>query len=336
MRTLRLAGEAAVQVVAALRPEPKAGEVLVRTVVSAICGTELKSYRGAGQESGNPGHEAAGVIEALGEGVTDRSVGQRVGITAVVGCGECDPCRAGRYTWCPNRTGCGSLHAEYFCAPARVCLPLDDDIPWQAGVLLAGDGFGVPYHTSTKLRAEDIATVAVLGAGPIGLGSVLLQSHLGRRVLAVDVKAYRRQKARDLGGETTVDAAAEGADVAAAIRDWSGGAGADVAIEAAGRPETARQCFAAVRPGGTVVFNGEQGPLELSPSEHFIRRDITAVGSWFYHVREFPEMVSLYRAGLDVTRLISHEFPADQAAEAYATFAAGESAKVLLRWAEDV
>jgi len=334
MKSVKLDGNEQIRLIDAPRPEPAAGEVLVRTVVSAICGSELKAYRQAGQEEGNPGHEAAGVIEALGEGVTDRHVGQRVGITAVVGCGDCPQCRAGRYTWCPTWSGCGSLHAEYFSAPARVCLPLDDDIPWPAGVLLAGDGFGVPYHTSTKLGAANIETVAVLGVGPIGLGNALLQSHLGRRVVAVDVQPYRLERAKELGAEAVIDARGE-SDVVQAIQRWAGCAGADVAIEAVGRPETAHQCFRAVRPGGTVVFNGEQGPLELSPSGDFIRRDITAVGSWFYHVREFPEMVALYRAGLDVTRLISHEFPATQVADAYAAFAAAQTAKTLLRWVED-
>ena len=110
----------------------------------------------------------------------------------------------------------------------------------------------------------------------------------------------------------------------------SGGRGADVCIEAAGRPETARQCFAAVRTAGTVVFNGEQPAIRLSPSEDFIRRDITALGSWYYHFSQFPAMLAHYRAGLAIERLITHRFPLEEAAEAYHLMAAGQTGKVLL------
>lgn len=117
-----------------------------------------------------------------------------------------------------------------------------------------------------------------------------------------------------------------------AIRDLTVGAGADVCIEAAGRPDTLKQCFAAVRTAGTVVINGEQAKAEISPSSDFIRRDITAVGSWFFQLCEFEGMVEIYRSGLDVTQLVSHVFPGGRADEAYRAFAAGESAKVVLDW----
>ena len=110
----------------------------------------------------------------------------------------------------------------------------------------------------------------------------------------------------------------------------TGGAGADACIEAAGRPETALACFAAVRTAGTVVFNGEQGALPLSPSDHFIRRDITAIGSWFYHFSEFGQMLALYRNGLRVRDLISHRYPITEAAAAFEKFSSGQSGKVIL------
>jgi threonine dehydrogenase-like Zn-dependent dehydrogenase len=87
-----------------------------------------------------------------------------------------------------------------------------------------------------------------------------------------------------------------------------------------------------VRTAGTVVFNGEQGPISLSPSNHFIRRDITAVGAWYYHFCEFEPMLTLYRQGLRVGELISHRYPLTKASAAFETFAAGRSAKVLLTY----
>src|SRR5690606_3873823 len=112
--------------------------------------------------------------------------------------------------------------------------------------------------------------------------------------------------------------------------ELTGGNGADVCIEAAGRPQTLKQCFAAVRTGGQVLINGEQPGVELSPSRDFIRRDITATGSWFYHFSEFPEMLGLYRQGLDVAKLITHRFQLSQADEAFRAFDAGLTGKVLL------
>ena len=172
--------------------------------------------------------------------------------------------------------------------------------------------------------------MAVFGVGPIGLGNVLLQSYLGRRVIAVDLAPERLRLAKELGAADVVDGSAGNA--AEQVRALTGGVGADVCIEAAGSPVTALACFVAVRTAGTVVFNGEQGEVPLSPSAHFIRRDLTAVGSWFYHFSEIGAMIELHRGGLRILDLISHRFPFSQATEAYDLFASRRSAKVILEW----
>ena len=330
MQIIRPVGKGIVTVVEEPDPIPGAGEVLVETAVSAICGSELHSSRGEGSQQGNTGHEAAGTVVKLGEGVSGPAIGQRVGVSAIAGCGECAYCAKGQYTWCPRFKFYGSMHAERFLAAANACHPLPDDVSWEAGVLLTGDGLGVPYHTSTKIASPEIRTVAVFGVGPIGLGSVLLQAFLGRRVIAVDISAARLRMAKHLGAGDTVNATDD--DTAKRVRALTGGTGADACIEAAGRPETALACFAAVRTAGTVVFNGEQGALPLSPSDHFIRRDITAVGAWFYHFSEFGPMLDLYRNGLPVRDLISHRYPFMEAGAAFETFSSGQSAKVLLSY----
>lgn len=330
MKTLQLAGNSTIHLIDAPDPVPGPGEVVVRTAVSAICGSELHTYRGAGQPTGNSGHEAVGTVAALGEEVSGLRIGQRVGASAIAGCGQCDYCAQGQYTWCPDRRFYGSMHAQAFLAAARACYPLPDDVPWEAAVLLTGDGLGVPYHTSLKIAAPEIQTVAVFGVGPIGLGNVLLQSYLGRRVIAVDLASERLALARQLGTVDVVDAGA--GDAVQQVRALTGGAGADVCIEASGSQQGALDCFAAVRTAGTVVFNGEQGTLPLSPSQHFIRRDVTAVGSWFYHFGETPAMIELYRGGLPVLDLVTHRFPYTQVGEAYALFAARKTAKVELDW----
>ena len=324
-------GQSKVVIEEVSRPIPKAGEVLVKNVVSALCGSEMHDYRKDGIPGGNNGHEAAGVVAELGEGVTSLKVGQRVGVSAISGCGKCDYCKKGQYTWCDNFSFYGNMHAEYFVISAHACHIIPDDIPWEVGVLITGDGLGVPYHTSRKIASPEVETVAVFGLGPIGLGNVLVQSHLGRRVIGIDLSPDRRALATDMGASDVI-AADQVKDMRAAVVELTGGKGADVCIEAAGIPVTAHQCFACARKGGIVVFNGEQPKLELSPSEDFIRRDITAIGSWFYHFCEYPAMREAYESGLRVDKLVTHQFPLDQVSEAYQAMANGKSGKVLLHY----
>ncbi|MEW6750139.1 MAG: zinc-binding dehydrogenase [Candidatus Latescibacterota bacterium] len=331
MRTLKLDGGGQARLVEAPEPVPSLGEVVIRTRLSALCGSELHGYRGQGMTAGNSGHEGMGIVQAVGPGVSRVKLGQRVGVSAIAGCGrpECAACRQGQSTWCPDRRFYGSMHAEAFLTAETACLPLPEDVSDPVGVLLSGDGLGVPYHSSRKIAGEDVRTVAVFGLGPIGLGHVLLQAHLGRRVIGIDRVPQRLQLAAQLGAVQTVDACK--LDPIAAIVGLTGGRGVDVAIEAAGVPATVQQCFGAVRTAGTVVLNGEQGPVELSPSEDFIRRDVRAVGSWFYHVGEFPEMLRLYREGLPAARLVTHVLPFEEAPQAFALFASGQTGKVMLQ-----
>ena len=329
MRKARFAGDGVIQLVEGPELVPGPGEVVVETAVSAICGSELHAYRGAAQD-GNGGHEGAGTIAAIGAGVDNLKIGQRVGVSCVAGCGQCAFCARGQYTYCRSYKFYGTMHAERFLASAIACHPLPDDVSWEAGVLMSGDGLGVPYHTYLKTTSPEIKTVAVSGVGPIGLGNVLVQSHMGRRVIALDLAPYRLELAKRLGASDVVNVNEE--NPAAALRDLTGDVGPDLCIEASGQPESLLACFAAVRTAGMVVINGEQGPVPISPSNQFIRRDITAVGSWFYHFSEFPQMLNLYRSGLRLLDLVSHRFSFEDADAAYKQFASRQSGKVLLQY----
>ena len=327
MQLVKYAGNGTIQVLEAPDPVPGPGEVVIETAVSALCGSELHTYRGAALQ-GNHGHEAVGKVALLGPGVERLKTGQRVGASCIAGCGYCQFCALGQYTYCRNFKFYGNMHAERFLAAANACYPLPKDVSWEAGVLLSGDGLGVPFHTSRKIASPQVKTVAVLGMGPIGLGNLLVQGFQGRKVIAVALLPYRLELAQHLGASQIVNASQ--VDTVSQLRELTGGIGPDVCIEAAGRPETALACFNAVRTAGIDVFNGEQGALSLSPSDQFIRRDITAIGSWFYHFSEIPYMLSLYSAGLPLEELITHRFPVAEAGAAYRQFASGQSGKVLL------
>lgn len=313
-------------------PEPGPGEVLVRMASTVVCGSELKGYKSGGGVGNNSGHEGAGQIAKLGEGVAASWLGKRVGVSAITGCGTCPPCLEKRYTWCRNKFRFhGAMHAEYIAVPTRACAPLPDGMSWNCGALVSGDGLGVPFHTNTKIIAPDtVKTVAVFGLGPIGLGSVLLQSFLGRRVIGVDLSADRLAMAKSMGAAETIKA--DEADAVAVIKELTGGVGADICIEAVGVPKTVEQCLAAVKTGGQVLLDGEQPEVKISPSNQLIRRDITMTGCWFYHFCEIEPMMDLVAKGLPVEKLITHTFPGSEAPEGFRLFGEGKTGKVALVW----
>jgi threonine dehydrogenase-like Zn-dependent dehydrogenase len=310
-------------------PVPGPDEVVVRVVYSALCGSELGAYRGSSVML-NPGHEAVGVVEAIGTECKRLAPGDRVGVCAVQGCGACAYCQAGQNTYCEARTGVMGMHGTHIVSRERGCRMLPDDISWQAGVLLSGDGLGVPYHVSRRLGETRGRTVAVLGAGPVGLGNVLMQAHLGATVAAFDLSERRLELAQGLGAKSVGQPSGPSPDeLARLVVDRMGGR-PDVVVECVGREPTLRAALSAVAPGGTVVCVGEQSSYPLDPSNELIRRDITLMGSWFFHLSELDGMVSAERAGLGVERLITHTFPLESAAEAYEQFAAGLTGKVLI------
>ena len=167
-----------------------------------------------------------------------------------------------------------------------------------------------------------------MGLGPIGLGNVLLQAHLSRRVIGVDIIDYRVEFAKRLGADVSIKA---DETLVEQIMDLTDGEGADVVIDCAGQRASVANSFLAVRRGGIVVFNGESMDETLAPSRDFNRREIWAVGCWYYFMSEVPEMFALWRKGLDVARMISHRFSLDEAPAAFQLFDKGRTGKALLQ-----
>ncbi len=322
-----MTGDATARVINADPPTPQPGEVIIETARSAICGSEMHTYRGKGMTGGNTGHEAVGTVLELGKGVDSIAPGQRVGVSAVVGCGDCAECDRGQFTWCKSARSRSRMHAEQFAIHARACSPLPDDLPWDEATLLTGDGMGVPWHTAKKIDRADINTIVVMGLGPIGLGNVLMQAHLGRRVIGVDIIDYRVRFAKQLGADVSIKA---DETLIERIMDFTDGVGADVVIDCAGQRASVANSFASVRRGGIVVFNGESMEELLAPSRDFNRREIWAVGCWYYFMSEVPEMFALWRDGLDAARMITHQFPLAEAPAAFELFDKGQTGKVLL------
>lgn len=327
MLAVKLDGREQVRLVEIDEPPADDGECLIAIRSSLLCGSELHAYRGERPLATNGGHEAAGVVIDASRSRRWRD-GDRVGIHAVWGCGTCDWCQRGIYTFCDRRAACPGLHAERVAAPDHVLVPLPDDIDFDTGALLAGDGLGVPYHTSQRLPTRGGDTIAVIGCGPIGLGNILLHAFRGARVIAFDRVAERLALALDLGATAAFDAAA--VEPRAALAELTAGRLAEAVIEATGRPEGFALALRLVGKGGTVACCGENREVTLNVGEDLIRRDVTVFGSWFYHFREYPEMLDLARRGLQVGKLVTHTWPLAEAATAYREFAAGRVGKPAL------
>ncbi len=313
-------------------PEPKLGEALVKIAVSAICGSEMHPYHSPDGSRGRiVGHEMVGEVAAANQ-TAHVAVGDRVALQIMVGCGRCYYCTRGDYEHCAEMDYLIGGHAELIAAPEMCCLPLPDDVNWERGALLGGDTIGTTYRALKRIGVNASDTVAVLGCGPIGLGMLALLRFLGSRVIAADVSAYRRDLARKLGAWRVLDPS--DGDMMAAIRDLTEGEGVDIALDCSPSPATLTAALDCVRKFGTVGLVGEKKESTIRPSDQFIRKEITAIGSWYYNPSDYYEIMRLHRRGLKVEDLVTHRFPLAQAETAFATFASGESGKVLLTMAE--
>ncbi len=271
------AGDVRVEAVAA-PGEPGPGEVLIAPAMAAICGTDASEYahgphmiplheRHPGSGLVGPliiGHEFVGRVEATGAGVEGVAIGDRVVSGAGVSCGECAWCKAGRTNLCASYytlglSAPGGL-ADRVLSPASICVPVPDAVPDEGAAM--AQPLAVAIHALDRGGVGPGQTVAVLGIGGIGAFIVGAASTRGLdRLIAVDVDPAKLTLGAALGADETIDASRE--DVAAAIREATGGAGADVVLEASGVPANPSIAIHAARRGGRVVIVG----LQAEPPE---------------------------------------------------------------------
>lgn len=331
MRCVRFLGDEQVEVCTG--PVPKCGpdEALVRVAISAICGSELPSYRAGmrGSRNPNPGHEMAGVVVETGERCR-LPMGQRVGVQVMSGCGSCRHCARGDLEHCVRGVHVLSgVHCEYVVAPGACLVPLPDDLDWEPAVLLCGDTLGTPFRALRRLGGASAGqTAAVFGCGPIGLGSLTWLRFFGSRVIVSEPTAYRRGLAARLGAALVVDPLAE--DAVSRVRAETGG-GADICMDCSESPQTLNDALDAAGVHGRVAWIGEKPAATVDPSGQAIRKELTMVGSWYFTVSDYFDQLRLYRRGLSISGLITHRFRIGDAQQAYELFAAGDAGKVVFR-----
>ncbi|MCG7207392.1 S-(hydroxymethyl)mycothiol dehydrogenase [Streptomyces arenae] len=329
-------------------PDPGPGEAVVRIKACGVCHTDLH-YREGGINDGFPfllGHEAAGVVEAIGEGVTDIEPGDFVILNWRAVCGQCRACLRGRPWYCFNThnarqkmtlidgtelspaLGIGAF-AEKTLVAAGQCTKVDRSASAAAAGLLGCGvmaGIGAAINTGNVGRGD---SVAVIGCGGVG-GAAIMGSNLAgaAKIIAVDLDDRKLETARKLGATHTVNS--KESDPVEAIRELTGGFGADVVIEAVGRPETYQQAFYARDLAGTVVLVGVPTPdmkLEL-PLLDVFGRGGALKSSWYGDClpsRDFPLLIDLYLQGrLDLDAFVSETIDLDGVEDAFARMHKGE------------
>ena len=338
---------APVEVATITIPDPGPGEVVVAIQACGVCHTDL-TYREGGINDEFPfllGHEAAGVVEEVGDGVDSVAVGDFVILNWRAVCGQCRACKRGRPQYCFdtfNATqkmtlddgteltpalGIGAF-AEKTLVHAGQCTKVDADAdPAVVGLLGCGvmAGLGAAVNTGNVSRGD---SVAVIGCGGVGDAAIMGARLAGAgTIIAIDRDPRKLEWARDLGATHTVNAAE--VDTVEAVQELTGGFGADVVIDAVGRPETWRQAFYARDLAGTVVLVGVPTPdmkLEM-PLVDFFSRGGSLKSSWYGDClpeRDFPTLVDLYQQGrLPLERFVSERIKLDEVEDAFHTMHKG-------------
>ncbi|CAM3395403.1 S-(hydroxymethyl)mycothiol dehydrogenase [Mycobacterium frederiksbergense] len=337
-----------VELVDIVIPDPGPGEVVVAIQACGVCHTDL-TYREGGINDEYPfllGHEAAGIVETIGAGVTHVEVGDFVILNWRAVCGECRACRRGRPHLCFdtfNATQKMTLTDGTELSPALgigafadktlvhegQCTKVDPAAdPAVAGLLGCGvmAGIGAAINTGAINRDD---TVAVIGCGGVGDAAIAGAALVGaRRIIAVDVDDRKLHTAREFGATHTINA--KDLDAIETIQDLTDGFGADVVIDAVGRPETWKQAFYARDLAGTVVLVGVPTPdmkLEM-PLVDFFSRGGSLKSSWYGDClpeRDFPTLISLYLQGrLPLEKFVSERITLDAVEDAFHKMHAGE------------
>lgn len=337
-----------VEVVDIVIPDPGPGEVVVDIQACGVCHTDLH-YREGGINDEFPfllGHEAAGVVESVGTGVTNVVPGDFVVLNWRAVCGQCRACKRGRPHLCFDThnaaqpmtltdgtpltpaLGIGAF-ADKTLVHEGQCTKVDPAAdPAAAGLLGCGvmAGVGAAINTGAVNRDD---TVAVIGCGGVGDAAIAAAALVGaKRIIAVDTDSRKLDWAREFGATHTINAKEQ--DPVEAIQDLTDGNGADVVIDAVGRPETWKQAFYARDLAGTVVLVGVPTPdmtLEM-PLVDFFSRGGALKSSWYGDClpeRDFPTLISLYLQGrFPLEKFVSERIGLDQIEEAFHKMHAGE------------
>jgi threonine 3-dehydrogenase len=318
-------------------PKPGAGEVLVRVAATSLCGTDNHIYRWDEWAQGriHPpriiGHEMCGEVVDLGPGVSSVAIGDYIAAESHLTCGICFQCRTGNAHVCQNYRILGvdldGSYAEFVCLPERVLWKTSREIPPALACLQ--EPLGNAVHAAL---VEDIAgqSVLITGCGPTGLFAAAVARTAGAGLLvATDISDYRLALAKQLGVDHVVKAGPGEIDM---IQGFTAGQGMDVVLEMSGNPAAIHTAFRLVKNGGRVTLFGiPEAPVSFDMTNEIIFKGIRVFGvtgrklfkTWYC-------LAGLFRAGLNITPVVTHTLPMERFAEGFDLIAKGQCGKIVL------
>jgi threonine dehydrogenase-like Zn-dependent dehydrogenase len=313
MRHAKFLGDGRIEIGESAWPVPAAGEVLLRVTACSLCGSDLRPLNHGWPVT--PGHEIAGVVDAPGHSLH----GQRCLVYIPVWCGQCPTCRAGHTQLCDNAELVGwqrhGGYAEALAVPEQCLLPIPDDVPNRLAPLLL-DTIGTAAHgVRLSQNLVQAGRALILGAGPIGLGALLVLQHFGYQPVEVfDPNAYRRGVAGELGGVPL-----EHLDVTARYA---------LVLECSGRDAARQSALEMVAARGAVIQLGEADAWHISETKAIRRKDFYYVRSFYFPISEYAMNIELLRADRPrYERLVDAQVPLDGLQELFGQFARGERLK---------
>jgi len=302
-------------------PRPGPGELLVRVAACGLCASDLQVVEGLRPPPGvafplTPGHEIAGQVVAVGDGVVGFAPGDRVAAHPNVPCGRCAECRGGQTNLCADTQVMGyhrvGGYCEYTTVPTVSAIRVPDAVPWEQAAIVP-DAVATPYRALvTRGGLQPGETVAVFGAGGLGIHALLIARLVGAsRIVAVVRRPEIAPRCREFGA-TDVVLASEG-NPARAVKALTGG-GVHLAADFTGAAPVIATAAASVRMGGRAVVAGMSNEkVGLMSAVHFARWEIALLGVFASSLREAHHVMALVAEGkLDLSRSVTHRFPLDQ------------------------
>lgn len=309
------------------RPFPEPGDIVVRVRASGICATDIKTLLGQGLPKKLPtilGHEVAGEVSALGEGVKDFAAGDRVAVYPIAVCGECDYCRDERHNLCRHEFGLAhgidGGFAEFVRIPRQILnvggvVKIPADIPFELAALAEPISCGLAALRVNRVNPGD--TVAVVGAGPMGMIHLLLGKWRAANVIIIEQKPNRQEFAKKLGADAVIDPQTQ--DPIAAVKELTNGDGADVVITSLSDPQVIENSLPLVKKGGVFnIFGGPPAGHRISLDPRWIHyQEITITGSFASTPQDFREALYLITSHeVDAGSLITDRFTLDKILDA--------------------
>lgn len=305
------------------KPQPSEDELLIRIHSCGICGSDVHGYDGSTGRRLPPivmGHEAAGIIEAVGTEVSDFRPGQRVTFDSTVFCGQCFFCHRGQVNLCDRREVIGvstasfrrmGAFAEYVTVPARIAYALPDELPFSHAALIEAVSVAVHAVSLSGIEPED--SVVVVGAGMIGLLALQAARTAGAgEVYVIDLDQSRLELARSLGATEVLNS--RDCAVWDAVLELTNGRGADAALECVGAAASVKTAVESVRKGGTVTLVGNVSPTIEIGLQSIVTRQIRLQGSCASS-GEYPACISLMsRGAIRVDPLLTVVAPLEEGA----------------------